>query len=109
MTDPEAQQREPTPPPQPPRRAQTAATPTTTAQSQLAADEQYARQLAEHYDSTTNYDARPPGAQRGGYQQGRPRQRQNVDPRYDAQSEERERSFIDGRIVYVFLEKLRLM
>ena len=101
MTDPDAQQREPTPPPQPPRRAQTATTPTTTAQSQLAADEQYARQLAEHYDSTASYGAMPPGAQRGGYQQGRPRQRQDLDSRYDAQAQERERSFIDGRCICV--------
>src|SRR4051812_29096689 len=37
------------PPPQPPRRTQ--------AQSQLESDEQYARQLAEHYQSAEGYGA----------------------------------------------------
>src|ERR1700712_5470064 len=46
MSDPDAV-REPTPPPQPPR--PTAPRVGSTPQSQLEADEQYARQLAEHY------------------------------------------------------------
>ena len=46
MSDPDAV-REPTPPPQPPR--PTAPRSGSTPQSQLEADEQYARQLAEHY------------------------------------------------------------
>ena len=46
MSDPDAV-REPTPPPQPPR--PTAQRAGSTPQSQLEADEQYARQLAEHY------------------------------------------------------------
>lgn len=47
MTDPEAVQQEQPPamPPRPPRK------PTTTNQSQLDADEMYARQLAEHYNA----------------------------------------------------------
>lgn len=53
MSDPDAVV-EPIPPPQPPR-------PTTTRmgstpQSQLEADEMYARQLAEHYDASAPYD-----------------------------------------------------
>ena len=55
MSDPDAV-REPTPPPQPPR--PTAQRMGSTPQSQLEADEQYARQLAEHY---------------GGYAEGGPR------------------------------------
>ena len=49
MSDPDSQQREPDPPARPPRPAQ--GPPTTTAQSQLEADEMYARQLAEHYSA----------------------------------------------------------
>lgn len=61
MTDPDAVI-EPTPPPQPPR-------PTgnrigSTPQSQLESDEQYARQLAEHYNSQGSS-----GADRGNYPQ----------------------------------------
>lgn len=55
MSDPDAV-REPTPPPQPPRPA---AQPFgSTPQTQLAADEQYARQLAEHYDGGASYGPR---------------------------------------------------
>ncbi|KAL8709477.1 MAG: hypothetical protein Q9220_005860 [cf. Caloplaca sp. 1 TL-2023] len=61
MSDPDAQKDEPPPPPQPPRRP---TGPTSTAQSQLAADEQYARQLAEHYNGAAAYGA-PRGSPRG--------------------------------------------
>lgn len=51
MSDPDAVvEQEPLPPPQPPRPI--AARAGSTPQSQLEADEMYARQLAEHYDST---------------------------------------------------------
>lgn len=92
MSDPDAQRNEPTPPPQPPRRP---TAPTSTAQSQLAADEQYARQLAEHYNGAAAY-----GGPRGG---SRVRQNPTVtgpkktgSRQYEAYDEERERSFIDG-------------
>lgn len=56
MSDPDAAQqessREPAPPPQPPRPAHREDI------SQLEADEQYARQLAEHYDNVGAYEAR---------------------------------------------------
>jgi hypothetical protein len=57
MSDPDSQQREPPPPAQPPRPARTAPAPapTSTTQSQLEADELYARQLAEHYSGAGNY------------------------------------------------------
>lgn len=55
MSDPDAV-REPTPPPQPPR--PTAQRVGSTPQSQLEADEQYARQLAEHYGGGGSYEPR---------------------------------------------------
>ena len=54
MSDPDSQ-KEPPPPAQPPRPAFAAAAPTSTAQSQLEADELYARQLAEHYSGAGGY------------------------------------------------------
>ncbi|KAL8721109.1 MAG: hypothetical protein Q9225_002132 [Loekoesia sp. 1 TL-2023] len=91
MSDPDAQRNEPTPPPQPPRRP---TVPTSTAQSQLAADEQYARQLAEHYNGAAAY-----GGPRGG---SKARQNPTVtgpkrtgSRKYEVYDEERERSFID--------------
>ncbi|KAI4255957.1 MAG: hypothetical protein LQ352_002308 [Teloschistes flavicans] len=91
MSDPDAQKDDPAPPPQPPRKP---AAPTSTAQSQLAADEQYARQLAEHYNG-----AAASGPSRGGTR-GRPKQYPREPQRtgsrqYDQYDEERERSFID--------------
>lgn len=93
MSDPDSQV-EPTPPPQPPRRTQSPLAATTTAQSQLAADEQYARQLAEHYNGAAAYEA-PRSGSRGGQQNAPLRPQQNSRPSdgYD----DRERSFIDGR------------
>lgn len=82
MTDPDSQ-KDATPPAKPPRPAQQSAIPTSTAQSQLEADEMYARQLHEHYSSA-----------------GRP-QRQNVVPNqqpprpHTQAQEEREYSFLD--------------
>ncbi|ERF74661.1 hypothetical protein EPUS_00791 [Endocarpon pusillum Z07020] len=82
MTDPDSQKDVP-PPAKPPRPAQQSGLPTSTAQSQLEADEMYARQLHEHYSST-----------------GR-QQRQNVVPNqqptrpHTQAQEEREYSFLD--------------
>ena len=82
MTDPDSQKDAP-PPAKPPRPAQQSGIPTSTAQSQLEADEMYARQLHEHYSST-----------------GR-QQRQNVVPNqqpprpHTQTQEEREYSFLD--------------
>lgn len=68
MSDPDAV-REPTPPPQPPRPSATTQQ-GHTSQSQLEADEQYARQLAEHYDSRSY--GRSSSGQRGRRQQNAP-------------------------------------
>ncbi|KAL8943094.1 MAG: hypothetical protein Q9216_001294 [Gyalolechia sp. 2 TL-2023] len=91
MSDPDAQQKEPTPPPQPPRRP---TAPTSAAQSQMAADEQYARQLAEHYNGAAAYGA-PPGGSRG--RQNNPMTgSQRIGSRgQEAYDEDRERNFID--------------
>ncbi|MCJ1399024.1 ubiquitin-binding protein cue5 [Xylographa trunciseda] len=56
MSDPDSL-REPAPPPQPPRPLPSAKPPT--GQSQLEADEQYARQLAEQYNGATAYGGPP--------------------------------------------------
>ncbi|KAJ9650995.1 ubiquitin-binding protein cue5 [Neophaeococcomyces mojaviensis] len=78
MTDPDAAQREPPPPAMPPR--PTRQPPAATHQSQLEADEMYARQLAEHYNSpavqnTPNrYNENLPGSR-----PGRPGQNPNPD------------------------------
>lgn len=92
MSDPDAQKHEPAPPPRPPRRP---TEPTSTAQSQLAADEQYARQLAEHYNGAAAYGA-PRSGSRGRQSQPvaglqKPGSKQN-----EAYDDDRERSFIDG-------------
>ncbi|KAL2076124.1 hypothetical protein VTL71DRAFT_1067 [Oculimacula yallundae] len=86
MSDPDAV-REPTPPPQPPRPAapRTGSTP----QSQLESDEQYARQLAEHY-----------GGGSGGYpprnsSRGDAPRRQQTGLHQGPNDPGRERNFID--------------
>lgn len=92
MSDPDAQKDEPSPPPRPPRRP---TAPTSTAQSQLAADEQYARQLAEHYNGAAAYGG-PRSGSRG--RQSQPVtgwQRTGSKPN-EAYDDDRERSFIDG-------------
>ena len=74
MSDPDAA--EPPPPPQPPRPQRAPIVPTSTEESQLAADERYARQLAEHYNGAPTYVEGPrsgPGNRRP-QQRGPPRQ-----------------------------------
>ena len=92
MSDPDAQRKEPTPPPQPPRRP---IAPTSTAQSQLAADEQYARQLAEHYNGAAAYGA-PRDGSRGRQNPPVAGPKRTGSRQYEAYDDERERSFIDG-------------
>ena len=73
MTDPSAAENEhEVPPPPPPRPVAQAAGPTSTAQSQLEADEMYARQLAEQYENVGAYEARTSnrGMPRGRQQTG---------------------------------------
>lgn len=87
MSDPDAVQHDApdddTPPPQPPRPKN--------AQSQLEADEAYARRLAEHYESAA-YEART--SNRGG-PGGQPRRRQQTGLKPNELYDDREHSFID--------------
>jgi len=99
MTDPDAfknEVQESTPPPQPPR-------PNAMAQSQLESDEQYARQLAQHYENISAYESRtanhyPQPSQQG--QGGYPRRGSSRQPTQPAAHDyhghnEREYSFIE--------------
>ncbi|KAK1998558.1 CUE domain-containing protein [Colletotrichum falcatum] len=98
MTDPDAAQNETTdeqPPRQPPR-------PQGGAQlSQLEADELYARQLAEHFDSVGSYEARTSNRSPGGRVQ---RQQTGFEPRPNADG--REPNFFEDELP-VIQEKLR--
>ncbi|MCJ1466446.1 ubiquitin-binding protein cue5 [Pseudocyphellaria aurata] len=94
MSDPDSQV-EPTPPPQPPRKAQPQVGPTSTAQSQLLADEQYARQLAEHYSGTAPYSEVPRTGQRIRQTHEYPRQRKELGLKPNELYDDREHSFID--------------
>lgn len=85
MSDPDAVQhdtQEEAPPPQPPRPQN--------AQSQLEADEAYARRLAEHYESAA-YEART--SNQGA--PGQPRRRQQTGLKPNELYDDREHSFID--------------
>src|SRR3954451_5529721 len=84
MSDPSAQV-EPTPPPQPPRPRTDA---TSTPQTQLEADELYARQLAEHYNDSTSYG--------GSREPPLPRPRKETGLKPNELYDDREHSFIDG-------------
>lgn len=70
MSDPDAA--EPPPPLQPPRPQRVPTVPTSTEESQLAADERYARQLAEHYNGAPAYFEGP----RSGSGNRRPQKRE---------------------------------
>ncbi|KAL9013825.1 MAG: hypothetical protein Q9173_001501, partial [Seirophora scorigena] len=91
MSDPDAQKDEAVPPPQPPRRP---TAPATTAQSQLASDEQYARQLAEHYNGAAAYAA-PRGSSRGRQNPPMTGPTRTGPGQHEAFGGDRERSFID--------------
>lgn len=82
MTDPESQ-KDVLPPAKPPRPAQQGGVQTSTTQSQLEADEMYARQLHEHYSGASRQQRQSPAPN-----QQAPRQRRQGE-------EEREYSFLD--------------
>lgn len=92
MSDPDAA--EPPPPARPPRPAQVATGPTSTEEDQLAADERYARQLAEHYNGAAANDA-----PRAGGRNVQPRGPPRSAPRPEEFDEDRDRSFFDGMYV----------
>ncbi|KAI9734823.1 MAG: ubiquitin-binding protein cue5 [Cirrosporium novae-zelandiae] len=91
MSDPDSQI-EPTPPPQPPRPIRTSSGPTSTAQSQLEADERYARQLAQHYSTADDYNAPRSGR---GQNPRLPGQRQETGLKPNELYDDKEHSFID--------------
>ena len=94
MSDPDAA--EPPPPAQPPRRPPAPTGPTSTEEDQLAADERYARQLAEHYNGAAAYEgASRSGAGTRGAQSRGPVRRGSA-PRPEEFDEDRDRSFFDG-------------
>lgn len=84
MTDPDSQKDAP-PPAKPPRPDQQSRIPTSTAQSQLEADEMYARQLHEHYSSTNRQQRQTQNPTDG---------QDSVQPRTQGE-EQREHSFLD--------------
>ncbi|MCJ1361713.1 ubiquitin-binding protein cue5 [Acarospora aff. strigata] len=94
MSDPDSQ-KEPTPPPQPPRPVQQPLGTTSTAQSQLQADEQYARQLAEHYSGAGAYGAAPRSGSRGRRDPPLPRRKQETGLKPNELYDDREHSFLD--------------
>ncbi|MCJ1315058.1 ubiquitin-binding protein cue5 [Xylographa vitiligo] len=92
MSDPDSQH-EPAPPPQPPRPVSSAKL--HTGQSQLEADEQYARQLAEQYNGTAAYGGPPRSISKD---QRAPRGSRNRDTGLkpsELYDDDREHSFID--------------
>lgn len=97
MSDPDSQI-EPTPPPQPPRPVQQTSAPTTTAQSQLEADEHYARQLAEHYSGAEAYNPASRTASRGSRDPALPRPKKETGLKPNELYDDREHSFLDGML-----------
>jgi len=97
MTDPDAAQHE-QPPPQPPRPVQQPVPAGSTPQSQLEADEMYARQLAQHYENVGAYEQRTSNRHGGPDYQGSSRSRNETG--------ERDRSFLDDDLP-VIKENLR--
>ncbi|KAL6715038.1 ubiquitin-binding protein cue5 [Lecanora helva] len=93
MSDPDAA--EPPPPAQPPRRPQAPTGPTSTEEEQLAADERYARQLAEHYNGAAAYEGVPRSGSGTRHPQQREVRRGNSPPRPEEFDEDRDRSFFD--------------
>ena len=95
MSDPDSQ-KEPPPPPQPPRPAQAPIGATSTAQSQLEADEQYARQLAEHYSGSAAYGGQPRSRSGGRRDPALPRPRGDTGLQHNELYDDRDHSFLDG-------------
>lgn len=101
MTDPDAVRDDDVPPPPPPRPAAEPVGPTSTARSQLEADEEYARRLAEHYENVGAYEARTSNRA-----PGMPRGRQQTGLKPNELYDDREHSFLDDDLP-VIKESLR--
>jgi len=98
MTDPDAVQNE-VPPPPPPRPVAEPLGPTSTAKSQLEADEEYARRLAEHYENVSAYEARTANNRVPGVRDRQP-------TGFERPNDDREHSFLDDDLP-VIKESLR--
>ncbi|SLM41518.1 Ubiquitin system component Cue [Lasallia pustulata] len=94
MTDPDSQ-REPAPPPQPPRPVQIHVGPTSTAQSQVKADEQYARQLAEHYSGSSPYSEQPTSTSGGRRDPNLQKPKRDTGLKPNGLYDDRDHSFLD--------------
>lgn len=94
MSDPDAA--EPPPPAQPPRPRQAPTVPTSTEEDQLAADERYARQLAEHYNGGAAYGDPPRSGSGARHSHPRGPPRRGSAPRPEDHDDDRDRSFFDG-------------
>ncbi|EFW98660.1 cue domain containing protein [Grosmannia clavigera kw1407] len=109
MTDPAAIEQEAPPPPQPPRPA---AYGRLSPNSQLAADEQYARRLAQHYESEGAYESRTSsygprsGSRRGDGPPYPPRPRPETGLNPNELWDDRDRNFLDDDLP-VIRENLR--
>lgn len=111
MTDPEAARDDDNPPPPPPRPVAQPVGPTTTAQSQLEADEMYARRLAEHFENVGAYEARTSNNMNNrrspNSHHGMPRGRQQTGLKpNELHDDDREHSFLDDDLP-VIKEQLR--
>lgn len=95
MTDPDSQ-KEPAAPPQPPRPAQVPIGPTSTAQSQVEADEQYARRLAEHYSGSSPYGGQPRSHSGTRRDPAIPRPQRDTGLKPNELYDDRDHSFLDG-------------
>ena len=98
MSDPDAA--EAPPPAQPPRPPRAPVGPTSTEEDQLAADERYARQLAEHYNGAAAYDGHDRYGSGPRRAQPRGPTRRGSAPRSEELDEDRDRSFFDGMLMF---------
>lgn len=95
MTDPDSQ-KEPAAPPQPPRLVQVPIGPTSAAQSQVEADEQYARRLAEHYSGSSPYGGQPRSHSGTRRDPAIPRAQRETGLKPNELYDDRDHSFLDG-------------
>ena len=100
MSDPDSQQ-EPPPPPQPPRPVPATRRAPTTPQSQVEADEAYARQLYEEYNGTSTLGGHPRSVSRGNRQPALPKPKRETGLKPNELYDDREHSFIDGRVIRI--------
>ena len=102
MSDPDSQ-REPTPPPQPPRPITASTRPAATRQSQLEADELYARRLAQQYNDPSTYGGAPRSQPRAYRDPPLPKPNKQAGLKPNELYDDREHSFLDGKKLVISL------